>query len=418
VAGARPGSCPALARPALALFAASWAAGCGSVPSRPTLLSDAGGRIDQVLMVVASPSRSALRNHELVQNVARALPPDARLLVLAHPDMILEPNPLPDRLRFLALPEQLALTIWPQDPFVVLAEGPDGGRLLAARDFERVPDREMAGIVAGALGWDVQRSALYFAGGNLLADETRAFVGADVVHENAVELGLSREAIVGRLAQELGRPIVVVGESPQPVEHLDMAFTPLGAGRLVLADARYGVALAQDALRTRPAEVDAFESETEAWFFGRPDLHSLPSVGGDALVRPTIRGGTRRAIAESAAMAAALDRIAADLAALGYEVLRVPFLAWSLGQDRSAPVHPGDTAYPVISYNNVLVERDGTTDRVYLPEYGFDTLDAAARRSWESAGFEVRAIRGVTTSAVYRGSLRCSVKVLARTPER
>ena len=105
-----------------------------------------------------------------------------------------------------------------------------------------------------------------------------------------------------------------------------------------------------------------------------------------------------------------MDEIARDLTALGYEVVRIPIVAPnSEGATRS--FEPG---YPVLSYNNVLLDRDRSVSRVYLPQYGFPALDDAAARAWVDAGFEVHPIAGMITSAMYRGSVRCTIKVLER----
>ena len=70
----------------------------------------------------------------------------------------------------------------------------------------------------------------------------------------------------------------------------------------------------------------------------------------------------------------------------------------------------------MLTYNNVLLEAFGGTQTVYLPRYGLQALDDAARSAWTDAGFTPVAIDGLATSAMYGGALRCSVKVLAREP--
>ena len=51
---------------------------------------------------------------------------------------------------------------------------------------------------------------------------------------------------------------------------------------------------------------------------------------------------------------------------------------------------------------------------VYVPRYGWPTMDEAARQAWAALGFAPRQIDGLTISAMYGGALRCAVKVLAR----
>jgi hypothetical protein len=392
--------------------------GCASPPEveggRAVVLADVGGAIEQVVTVVNSPRRSALRNQDLVSSIVQDLGPRTRVLILAVPEMILNPNPLPDRMVFVEVPDDLDFSIWPQDPFVVLRAPNGEASLLASRDYGRSEDREMARVVAGALGWKVEESSLFFAGGNLVSDERHLFVGARLIQENVRDLGFTEDEVAKRFEQELGRPVVVVGSVPQPTAHIDMVLTALGANRIALADARLGANLAKRAVVRWPEAVRSFELRAEQYFFGRPEIRSVTTLEGRTVRAPPVVDQTARAIADSRQVADALDAIAADLERRGYSVLRVPFLGTleKERQTRRSPDQPGD--YPVLSYNNVLVEREGDRERVYLPEYGFPGLDSAARRAWESAGFEIRTIRGLTTSAMYRGSLRCNVKVLAR----
>ena len=74
-------------------------------------------------------------------------------------------------------------------------------------------------------------------------------------------------------------------------------------------------------------------------------------------------------------------------------------------------------AYPMLTYNNVIIEADAAGRRVYLPRYGWPAIDDAARDAWTALGFAVRPIDGLTISAMYGGALRCAVKVLARAKE-
>ena len=196
---------------------------------------------------------------------------------------------------------------------------------------------------------------------------------------------------------------------------MDLVLTPLGADRVALADSRLGAELAELELARQPDSVRAFEEHAEKFFFGHPELKSVTIPEGHVVRAPPIVGRTLEAIGDSRQVADALDAIARDLERRGYSVLRVPFLGTlEKEQPRQRSRSGVYGGYPVLSYNNVLVERDGDKELVYLPEYGFSSLDEAARRIWQKAGFETRPIRGLTTSAMYRGSLRCTVKVLAR----
>lgn len=108
------------------------------------------------------------------------------------------------------------------------------------------------------------------------------------------------------------------------------------------------------------------------------------------------------------------EGISRALKSVGYKVVRVPFL---FGGPEANP-EEGDggmrAAFPMLTYNNVLLEvRDGEK-RVYLPQYGLSQLDAVAHRSWSNGGFVPYPVAGLTISAMYGGALRCSAKVLSR----
>ena len=70
--------------------------------------------------------------------------------------------------------------------------------------------------------------------------------------------------------------------------------------------------------------------------------------------------------------------------------------------------------YPFLTYNNVLMETRNGQDRVYLPQYGLDSIDREAFKVWEKLGFHITSVEGITTSAMYGDSLRCCTKVLLR----
>ena len=48
-----------------------------------------------------------------------------------------------------------------------------------------------------------------------------------------------------------------------------------------------------------------------------------------------------------------------------------------------------EPGYPVLTYNNVLIESAGDERTVYLPRYGFRALDEAASKVWSDLGLGV-----------------------------
>jgi len=404
------------------------------------LMADVGGPMRLVVCSVNSARRSALRNAPLVSQIISVLPPNVHVLLLVNDRgaFRVAANPWPDRVSFVELPEDVPITIWPQDPFVVLS--PKGGsvELLVSNHFERASDVQMAVAIASHLGWQYKKSTLSFEGGNIVSDGELVFVGADTIRYNTVHLGQPEHEVVEEFERQFGRTLYVVDRVPQVVAHIDLILTPLGGRVVALADSRWGARLAEQALAEDPGGVAAFERYCERMFLGHEDIAQVRNVEGGTIRSPTIVGRTSEAVAASLAIAPQLDRIAEEIRAAGYDVVRLPFLfpgplitasaatseesasgnfengEEATGHDPDVDPPPAQPGYPYLSYNNVLLETNDGNDTVYLPQYGWPLFDDVARSTWQSNGFAVRAVPGFTTSAMYLGSLRCCVKVLSR----
>ena len=110
-----------------------------------------------------------------------------------------------------------------------------------------------------------------------------------------------------------------------------------------------------------------------------------------------------------------LDGIAESLKGFGYTVYRVPFLYGGPEPlTESEDTESFKASYPMLTYNNVLVETIDDADIVYLPNYKWQAMDVEAASAWKNLGFKVKRIRDLTISAMYGGALRCSVKVLEK----
>jgi len=97
---------------------------------------------------------------------------------------------------------------------------------------------------------------------------------------------------------------------------------------------------------------------------------------------------------------ARFERAAAELAAAGYRVQRIPNVPFD------------DKTY--ISYTNAVFDvRDGARV-VYLPVYDLPALDDAAKRIYERLGWQVRPVR-VRKVYPQHGTIGCLVNVLRRT---
>jgi len=384
------------------------------------LLADTGGAVRLVVCNVNSAQRAVLRNTPLVNNIINNLAEHTKVvLVINDPkSFTVASNPWPDRIKFLTLPSEISMTIWPQDPFVVLEDSDGKGQLLLSKVFERVGDRQMAIELAKHLGWEWKDSKLSFDGGNIVADKDHVFIGANTIYDNAITLKTSPDEIALQFERELGRGVLVIGPAPQPIGHIDMMLTPLGGKKIILADSDWGAELAAEQLSKYPEEVKAFELNCERMFFANPEIKQLRNAKGDVIEPPKIVGLTKRAIEDSGKIAPQLDKLAETLSNRGYEVIRMPFL-FMAAEDADSNISDVDAdqqkaGYPQITYNNVLLEVIEDRRVVYLPQYGWGALDDAARKVWEKAGYEVVAIGDFSTSAMYGGALRCCVKVLQR----
>lgn len=380
-----------------------------------TLLADTDGDLKKVVISVNSARRSTLRNAELVSNIVNVLPGTTEFLILTNDRAAFStPNGTwPERISFIDMPAEKPMTMWTQDPFLVL--GAPGGQsattLLASKSFARAGDSEMAERIAGYTGYRLLVSDLDFEGGNIVSDERFILIGANTIHQNAVRLNNSEVEIARLFEQELGRPVLVIGPFPQPIAHLDMMITPLGDGRMLVADSTSGADIAGQALRDDPESVAAFERFCEARFFGSPEITEVHGKDGQSLSAPEVEGKSVEMIARSRTIGPLLDGVAASLERFGYQVERIPLLFGgpeSTGRDSSR-----DTllaTYPMLTYNNVLI----TQSDVWLPRYGWPAMDQAATERWKDLGFSPHPVEGLTISAMYGGALRCAVKVLER----
>ncbi len=373
----------------------------------PALLPDTGGSILSVALSVNSARKASLRNAQLTNNIVNALSPWTKFFLVTTDRQAFEvvKNAVPQRVTFLELPFSRSMTIWTQDPFLVLSRSDEESKtiLLSPRVFEREGDASIAGIIAQSAAYSFRKSKLDFEGGNIVSDERFIFIGASTILQNAERMGISPVEAIVQFQLELGRKVIAIGPVPQPVDHIDMILTPLGEKRIALADASLGIRIAEEALKLDPEGVEAFERHCEMMFFSHPSVSFLLDKQGVKMTAPKIRGELREVISRSRKIAATLDKIALSLAGYGYEVVRMPFLFGGPDENRVA-------SYPMLSYNNVLLE----DTKVYLPRYGWPAFDRAAHAVWKTIGFQTQPIDGLTTSAMYGGSLRCSAKVLAR----
>lgn len=399
------------------LFLAACVAWKCLTASRPTIdhgiMADLGGPIRLVVCSATSARKSSLRNADLVSNIVNGLPSDTHVLLLVNDRAAFEVAEGDRKITFVDIAPDHQITIWPQDPFVVLNDRNGDTRLLISRQFSRHDDQFMAQALADTLKIEARQSELEFEGGNIVANKEQVLIGYDTIRTNQQELQIAFQDVVDRFAKEFHKPVQVIGKRAQTVGHIDMLITPLGERTFAVANSRAGADIVNGLMNESPAAVQRFERQCERTFFGKASIDQLVDAAGESIECPHVVGETKNAIAFSQLLAQELDQIASQLESLGYRVIRVPALI----PDQNPSPHeelsnrPG---YPFLTYNNVLIQQDQGVRTVFLPQYGLARLDATAVAVWEELGFFVVPIDGFATSAMYGGGMRCCTKVLLR----
>ncbi len=388
------------------------------------LMPDCGGKIERIVCNVNSARRAVLRNYQLIDNIVNGFAPQAEVIIATNDRSAFQvlSNPWPQAVRFFELSKDIPITIWPQDPFVVMQKENGENFLLLSAEFERAKDKQMAASLAEFLNLTCEESGLSFEGGNIVSDRRYVFIGANTIIQNAVTLKKPQNKIVRSFQKQFGRPVAVIGPVPQPIAHIDMMLAPIDDNRIMLADTKWGADIAQQELENNPAGVHEFEDFCRLTFFAHPDIKELYDVNGNPILPPDLTDMTKQAVKTSRKIAPKLDGVAQGLKQLGYEVIRIPFLTDNDdSQEPNATEKDSDKknkcdkiSYPNLTYTNVLIENSNGEKIVYLPQYGWNAFDSQAVKCWRNAGFRVKVINGFTTSSMYGGSLRCCVKVLKR----
>ena len=366
-----------------------------------------------VVCSLTSARKSSLRNSQLIENIVNALPSEVHVLVLVNDRLSFSHHSGSQKMTFVEVPAEAKISIWPQDPFLVTT-GNEGTQLITPKQFDRGDDNEMAKCLASELALPVTESRYLFEGGNIVCGSGVALIGQDTVHQNMLELNETEEEIVNGFEALLGMPLCIVGKWPQAVGHIDLIVTPIGEGHFMVADPRYGAEVIAAELEHHPLKISDFERECESDFFGASTIESVVDANGQTIMRPRVSGSTAEVIEHSLKIAEQLDLIAKQLSDQGFQITRVPALVPPSGFNSEAGDSNLERNFPFLTYNNVLIETRSGQKIVYLPQYGLDILDQHAVNIWSGLGFTVIPVNGVTTSAMYGGSLRCCTKVLLR----
>ncbi len=410
-------------------------------PTRPRLVSTAHGPIRHVLLWYPTHSAADRAIYQRTYgDLLAGLPPTTAVTIVAHPKVVKEITDVADARRVpsatttvVRAPASLAFSVWAEDAFVVvddLDRRPPATFLLEPESFPRVGDFAVAELVATATPMETAQSPLVFQGGNILAGDDFAFVGADYLDDSraAIEAGGSmeefpatgsvraREDFVKRQfraqldpartfhfpaaaprSRATNRVVEIGGErwletvdagrgNRQPIFHIDM-FLSL-AGRAGRAGTKYQVLVGDPGLADR----------TLGW---QPVAHNLQGE---------------------------FDAVADQLRRLGFSVRRTPLPyvsvdvrgAFEVEVDGRRVEVAGERLWYFATSNNCLVQIDGEAKDVWLPTYGhapFEELaatDDLHRRTWESLGFTVHQLGDFHLFAMRLGALHCIKKYLAR----
>lgn len=354
--------------------------GRGPLPSGP-ILSECDGHLHE-LVVHYVPSAKAIVA-PVYRDFLGALGSDTGVHVVcpdrpAFDDFVATVGPV--KCRVSPILAGHPITTWSRDRWVALAPAAAGGAttLWSPRGEAgdeiwpaRAGDEQVGRDIAAALGPAVlaRRSGLYFDGGDFLADSDTVFVVPRVLQRNIQQTVSSREELLGILSRELKRRTILLDEAPD--HHAGMFMASVGGKTMLVGDP----GLARELIS---AEMARNGQAATNEFMGLP--------GG-----PDFTPQTQHLF----------DAVARQCKAVGYRVVRIPVV----------PARDGRT---YLTYVNVLMDQQGSRWLVYLPCYrGVEPLNAAARKVWESLGYEIRPV-DCTSAYWHFGCLHCLVNVLHR----
>jgi Porphyromonas-type peptidyl-arginine deiminase len=269
------------------------------------------------------------------------------------------------------------ISVWSKDRALVL--GPDAEASRAGLVIpvppdphwkERANDWRTLAQVAGAMPerFYVRQLPLAFDAGDFDVAGGRVLVDDNLVTKNRSR-GVSSVQELSKLVEGLlARPVLVLGASDGdvPRHHMSMYMAALDGGVALVGDPRAGMAVVGQGFV--PGEIDPDTGEPL-----RADF--------------------------SDAMVARFDHAAADLAAAGWKVVRIPEVPFL------------DKTY--MAYTNGVYETRGGKRIAWMPTFNLPELDARARAVYESLGWQVRPVRARALYA-WHGTIGCLVNVLAR----
>jgi len=352
------------------------------------LLPETTGALDEIVMHYVPAVDGLLV--EPYTDFLRAISPDVKVLFVI-PDGLpaaerskldarlaaIDPSgALGQRVRVVTSPGPI--TPWSKDRALVTLPPPENKAvwLLAcsepdrARWPERYNDwltiRSIADQSAGR--YDAKAAPFDYDAGDFAIDGDVVIVDTNLLEKNRHRGIANVQELSRRLRAWLGMRVIVLGQEPgdTPRHHLAMYMTPLKDKVVLVGDARAARALVGEGFA--PGELSSETAEP------------LRADFSDATV-------------------ARFDRAAEELGRNGYRVERIPNVPFD------------DKTY--ISYTNAVFETRDSANIAYMPVYGIDALDAAAKQAYERLGWQVKPVR-VRSVYPHHGTIGCLVNVLRR----
>ncbi len=267
--------------------------------------------------------------------------------------------------------------IWSKDRALVLAKKGDARIPLLvpprprAGETSRPGDWEIVPTLAreDAARFEVRKLPIAFDAGDFTVAGERVLVDPNLVARNASRGLRSADDLRTRLAEMLGREVVVIGDEPGdvPRHHMSMYMAALDGGVALVGDPAAGARIVGEGVTPGERSVET----------GEP-----------------LRADS------SAETVARFERAGAALERAGFRVARIPTVAFD------------DKTY--FAYTNGVYETRGGRRIARMPTFDVPALDVAAREVYERLGWTVVPVRA---RKVYpqHGTIGCLVNVLART---
>lgn len=334
----------------------------GTIPYALRLLRDLLRRVDRTtrFIVVVEPGADV----DALAKIAGRFDPGAQT-----------------RVRFVPL---RTVSVFAQDNARAARDARGTAVLLVPRSFRatgaRADDEIDPSAAERAFGIPVQRSRLYWEGGNVVHDDDQCFVGVDTIAENAARLGLARKEVIALLEVEFGMPVAVLGRaegarydadadrfssSGQASFHIDLDVAMLGrigrarSPRALVADAARGLDFVDDVLAKRGLVAGHFLPASDIRRHVRAEYEAYATIRHPLLLE-----------------------YAATLGDRGYRVVGVPDLRVDPDMDVFRRVNLD------FGYCNVLPGSKNGRPAVHHFVSGIGALDADASRRMRIAGVD------------------------------